>query len=101
MPGPFAAVRSLAAAFALLLPGPLVRAAEPNAAGDIPVTQAFVRYTAPAGYSLLVPEVWSRTVRGDTVTFSSHFDGLTVTVLPRASAPHAHAPNAGPAKTST
>jgi hypothetical protein len=88
------------AALALLLPAGRVFAAEPSAAGDIPDTQAFVRYTAPAGYSLLVPEGWSRTVRGNTVTFSSHFDGLEVTVLPRTPTGAARRA-AGPAKTST
>jgi hypothetical protein len=40
-----------------------------NSAGDIPDTQTFVAYAGP-GYSVLVPEGWSRTQRGSTVTFT-------------------------------
>ncbi len=44
---------------------------ETPAAGDIPDTQAFVRF-AGSGYSVLVPEGWARTQRGSAVTFRSN-----------------------------
>jgi hypothetical protein len=59
---------------------------EPNAAGDIPDTQAFVRYTGREGYSVLVPEGWSRLVQGPATTFTSHYDGVRIVVGPRTSA---------------
>jgi hypothetical protein len=59
---------------------------EPNAAGDIPDTQAFVRYTAREGYSVLIPEGWSRLVNGPATTFTSHYDGVRIVVGPRTSA---------------
>jgi len=61
---------------------------EPNAAGDIPDTQAFVRYTAREGYSVLVPEGWSRTTQGPSTTFTSHYDGVRIVVGPRTRANH-------------
>jgi hypothetical protein len=64
-----------------------VRAAyiEPNASGDIPDTQAFVRYTSPAGYSVLFPEGWSRTVQPSRVTFTSNFNGEAILLRARSS----------------
>jgi hypothetical protein len=59
---------------------------EPNAAGDIPDTQTFVRYTAREGYSVLIPEGWSRLVQGPATTFTSHYDGVRIVVGPRTSA---------------
>jgi hypothetical protein len=55
-------------------------AAETPPAGDIPDTQAFVTYASPEGYSVLVPEGWSRTVSGSTATFTSHYNGERITV---------------------
>ena len=52
-----------------------------NAAGDIPDSQVFVPYTSRDGYSVLVPEGWSRTVRGARATFTSHFDGEQIDVF--------------------
>ncbi|MCL6527730.1 MAG: hypothetical protein K6T57_12725 [Thermaceae bacterium] len=51
---------------------------EPKSVGDIPDTQAFVRYANPAGYSLEVPEGWARTVRGGTVRFEAKFNSVTI-----------------------
>ena len=45
-----------------------------NSAGDIPDTQAFVTYAGP-GYTVLVPEGWSRTQHGSAVTFTWNADG--------------------------
>jgi hypothetical protein len=52
-----------------------------NAAGDIPDTQAFVRY-AGAGFSVLVPEGWSRVQRGSVVTFSANANSESVDTAP-------------------
>ncbi len=52
-----------------------------NSAGDIPDTQAFVTYSGD-GYSVLVPEGWSRTQRGSTVTFASIANSETIDVVP-------------------
>jgi hypothetical protein len=69
----------LAALFSLTAAGAL--ATEPNAAGDIPDTQAFVVYRAPGSYSVEAPEGWARSVRGATVTFSDKLDGESVSLL--------------------
>ena len=54
-------------------------AAEAPAAGDIPDTQAFVRFAGP-GYSVLVPEGWARTQRGSAVTFRSNANSELIEV---------------------
>ena len=62
-------------------------APEVNPPGDIPDTQAFVVYkSAPGGYSLDVPEGWSRTENGANVSFVDKLDGVKVTVTPASSA---------------
>ena len=55
----------------------LALAAEPGGAGDIPDTQAFVTFAGP-GYSVLVPEGWSRTSHGAVVTFRSNANAEAV-----------------------
>ena len=60
---------------------PAMPAAEPNAAGDIPDTQAFVTFTG-RGYSVLVPEGWSRTQRGSAVTFTSNANSEAIDIRP-------------------
>jgi hypothetical protein len=66
--------------------------------GDIPDTQAFVRYSSPEGYSVLAPEGWSRTVSGATATFVSHYDGERIVVRRRGgpNVPHAYASSSPP-----
>jgi hypothetical protein len=65
-------------------------APEVSPAGDIPDTQAFVRYSSTAGgYSLEVPEGWARTENGPNVNFVNKLDGVSVTVTPATSAPTA------------
>src|ERR1700730_13287522 len=59
---------------------------EPNAAGDIPDTHAFVRYPGRVGDSSVIPEGWSRSVQGPATTFTSHYDGVRIVVGPRTSA---------------
>src|ERR1700719_2737485 len=54
-------------------------AAEVNPPGDIPDTQAFIKYTNTAGsYQLEVPEGWARTEKGTDVNFVNKFDGVKV-----------------------
>jgi hypothetical protein len=67
----------VAVALAALAAAPAA-AADSNA-GDIPDTQAFVTYAGP-GYSVLVPEGWSRTRRGSAVTFTWNANGETIEV---------------------
>lgn len=54
---------------------------EKNPTGDIPDTQAFVKYSSSqGGYELEVPEGWARTTSGMNVTFTYKLDGLSVKV---------------------
>src|ERR1700680_1492289 len=45
-------------------------APEKNPPGDIPDNQVFVQYTSPSGFSIKVPEGWSRVDRPDGARFS-------------------------------
>jgi PsbP len=63
---------------------------EVNPPGDIPDSQAFVKYANTAGgYHLEVPEGWARTEAGADVTFVDKFDGVSVAVTPASAAPTA------------
>ncbi len=65
-------------------------APEVNPAGDIPDSQAFVKYQSPAGgYVLDTPEGWARTVQGGDVGFVDKFNGVSVVVTPVTAAPTA------------
>jgi hypothetical protein len=65
-------------------------ATETPAAGDIPDNQAFVAYSPPGGgYSVNVPEGWSRTVKGGAVTFSDKLNSITMESRPAAADPKA------------
>ncbi|MEA2574805.1 MAG: hypothetical protein QOH93_2103, partial [Chloroflexia bacterium] len=56
-------------------------APETNPPGDIPDTQAFVKYaSAVGGYELDVPEGWARTESGPNVSFVDKFDGAKIVV---------------------
>ena len=59
---------------------------EPSPTGDIPDTQVFIDFNSPLGFSVKVPEGWSRRVVGDGVTFTSTYDALAVQ-LSQAAAP--------------
>jgi hypothetical protein len=61
--------------------------AEPNPPGDIPDTQVFVDYHSSLGYSIKVPEGWSRQGRDGDVTFTSTYDGVAIQLAPAAAAP--------------
>lgn len=78
----FAAAALLGAALAQTPNAP-----EPKSVGDIPDTQAFVRYANPAGYSLEVPEGWARTVRGGTIRFEAKFNSVTILLQKAPAAP--------------
>jgi hypothetical protein len=60
------------------------KAVNPNAKeksppGDIPDNQAFVRFALPgAGFSVKVPEGWSRVGAGRRVTFTSNLNSVTI-----------------------
>jgi hypothetical protein len=54
-------------------------AKEKSPPGDIPDSTAFVPYKLPAGgFSVKVPEGWSRTGGGKQVTFTSNLNSVTV-----------------------
>lgn len=54
-------------------------AAEASPPGDIPDNQAFVPYSPPgAGYQVSVPEGWSRSMQGSTVTFTDKLNSINL-----------------------
>jgi hypothetical protein len=68
-------------------------AVDPNAKessppGDIPDNQAFVAYSPPgAGYSVKVPEGWSRSTAGGVVSFTDKLNTVRLDERSAASAP--------------
>jgi hypothetical protein len=57
--------------------------AEVNPAGDIPDNQAFVAYAPPgAGFTVKVPEGWSRSASGRAVTFSDKLNAIRIESAP-------------------
>lgn len=75
-------------------------ASEVNPPGDIPDSQAFVRFTSSAGgYSLEVPEGWARSESGAAVTFADKLDGVRVTIMPASAAPTSSTAQQNEAKT--
>ncbi len=61
-------------------------APEQNPPGDIPDTQAFVKYTSAVGsYDFEAPEGWARTESGADVAFVDKLDGVTLTITGTAS----------------
>ena len=61
---------------------------EVNPGGDIPDTQAYVAYTLPSGaLTLKVPEGWAQSSHGGTVSFTSHYNSVSVTTMTATSAP--------------
>src|SRR3954449_8668226 len=54
-------------------------APEVNPAGDIPDNQAYVAYAPPGGgFSVKVPEGWSRVATGGAVTFTDKLNAVRV-----------------------
>ena len=66
-----------------------VAAPEKNPPGDIPDNQAFIRYTSPAGFSVEVPEGWSRTDRSHGVRFFDKYNLIDMSVTQVSRAPSA------------
>lgn len=61
---------------------------EVNPAGDIPDNQAYVAYSpARAGYSVKVPEGWSRTTTGGAVSFTDKLNTVRLQAVKATSAP--------------
>ncbi len=83
---------ALAAAAVVVLAGcggsAASKPASPNAkevspAGDIPDNQAYVRYPVPgAGYSVKVPEGWSRTAKSGSVVFTDKLNSIALSARP-------------------
>lgn len=81
---------SLASALSALLIAPTVAstalaqetavAPEKNLPGDIPDSQVFVQYKSPLGFSIRVPEGWSRVERPDGARFSDKFNIVDLAV---------------------
>jgi hypothetical protein len=63
-------------------------AQEVNPGGDIPDTQAYIAYSFPSGaFTITVPEGWARTVTKGVVTFTSHYNSITLQTVAATSAP--------------
>ena len=74
-------------------------APEVSPPGDIPDSQAFVKYTnVGSGYQLEVPEGWARTENGADVTFVNKFDGVKVHVASASATPTAASAQANEVK---
>jgi hypothetical protein len=64
---------------------PNPNAPEKSPAGDIPDNQAYVRYAPPqAGYSVKVPEGWSRSTASGATTFTDKLNSITMETRPAA-----------------
>jgi hypothetical protein len=60
-------------------------APEQNPAGDIPDNQAYVRYApSGAGFSVRVPEGWSRSAAGRAVVFTDKLNAVRIETAPAA-----------------
>ena len=64
-------------------------AAEHNPPGDIPDTQVFVAYESPLGFTISVPEGWSRVEDARSVRFSDKYNTIAIDISPLATAPTA------------
>ena len=64
-------------------------AVEHNPPGDIPDTQVFVTYKSPLGFTIKVPEGWSRTDDAQSVRFSDKYNTIEIVISPVAAAPTA------------
>ena len=64
-------------------------APEKNPPGDIPDNQVFVQYTSPSGFSIKVPEGWSRVDRPDGARFSDKYNIIDLAVAKADQPPNA------------
>ncbi len=62
-------------------------AAEHNPPGDIPDTQVFVTYESPLGFTIRVPEGWSRAEHAKSVRFSDKYNVVEIVFSPLRAAP--------------
>src|SRR3954466_1866690 len=63
--------------------GPNPNAPEKSPPGDIPDNQAYVPYAPPrAGYSVKVPEGWSRSTASGATTFTDKLNSITMQTRP-------------------
>ncbi|RZI37844.1 hypothetical protein EGT07_37230, partial [Herbaspirillum sp. HC18] len=58
-------------------------AKEKNPLGDIQDSQVFITYKSPLGFSLKVPEGWSRTERTAGVRFADKYGTIDVAISTR------------------
>jgi hypothetical protein len=64
--------------------------AEQSPPGDIPDNQAYVAYKPPgAGFTVKVPEGWSRSASGGAVTFTDKLNSIRIESAPASAAPTA------------
>lgn len=64
------------------------KAKEVSPAGDIPDNQAYVAYAPPGGgFTVKVPEGWSRTSSGGAVTFTDKLNAIRVQTAPAQAPP--------------
>lgn len=70
-------------------------AAEHNPPGDIPDTQVFIAYDSPLGFTIKVPEGWSRTDEANAVRFSDKYNAIVLAVSSAAGAPTVDSVRAG------
>jgi hypothetical protein len=54
---------------------------EKNPPGDIPDDQIFVAYNSPLGFTLKVPEGWSRADRPDGVRFFDKYNIIDISIV--------------------
>lgn len=64
-------------------------APETNPPGDIPDNQVFIDYSAPAGFSMQVPEGWSRSDTATGVSFVDKYGAIDISSAKVATAPSA------------
>ena len=79
------AISALAFAIVVSALGPAIAAGteaavapEVSPPGDIPDNQAFIAYSAPAGYSIKVPEGWARKDGGDSTVFNDKYNHISL-----------------------
>ncbi len=70
-----------------LAPRETAVAPEINPPGDIPDNQVFIDYTAPAGFSMQVPEGWSRSDTATGVSFADKYGTIDIATAKADKAP--------------
>jgi hypothetical protein len=72
--------------------------AEKNPPGDIPDSQVFIDFKSPSGFSMRVPEGWSRTGTASGASFADKYDSIEVGIGASAAAPTVASVEANEAK---